>query len=366
MALTALKGKKTKRKSNRAKARSGIAHVPLHSFDAMVDYVHHEVSRKEIIAHNKKYVKKHFKKLLNCEEWVFFKPTITMTTLWKDTGQEFPVKWDSERALNKFKSSLEKYQKDTNQETPGMRKMIQTKSPTDIIKERTSDFIGGVEEILDHWIDNESYSVFDELKKVEAPYIMAKKVNDFYSPLQKELTELVHEKPSDLLENYSHLSSKDQRAYLKFVSNIVSDTDKYMATKKANRAVRKPKVRTADKQISRLNYLKESNEFKLASVNPLTIVGSHRLFTFNTKNKILSELVSNSTKGFEVSGSTIKNVDNSESREITLRNPDQTLPEILKNTKRNIDKVWAELTTKTRTTNSRINSNTILLRILDK
>ena len=61
MALTALKGKKTKRKSNRAKARSGIAHVPLHSFDAMVDYVHHEVSRKEIIAHNKKYVKKHFK-----------------------------------------------------------------------------------------------------------------------------------------------------------------------------------------------------------------------------------------------------------------------------------------------------------------
>ena len=139
-----------------------------------------------------------------------------------------------------------------------------------------------------------------------------------------------------------------------------------MATKKANRAVRKPKVRTADKQISRLNYLKESNEFKLASVNPLTIVGSHRLFTFNTKNKILSELVSNSTKGFEVSGSTIKNVDNSESREITLRNPDQTLPEILKNTKRNIDKVWAELTTKTRTTNSRINSNTILLRILDK
>ena len=89
-------------------------------------------------------------------------------------------------------------------------------------------------------------------------------------------------------------------------------------------------------------------------------------YVFNTKNKILSELVSNSTKGFEVSGSTIKNVDNSESREITLRNPDQTLPEILKNNKRNIDKVWSELTTKTRTTNSRINSNTILLRILDK
>ena len=366
MALTALRGKKAKRKVARAKARTGLAHVPLNSFEAMVNYVHSEVPRKEIITYNKSYAKKHFKNLINCEEWVFFKPTITMTILWKSTGQEFPQKWDSERALNKFKSSLEKYQRDTNQETPGMRKKIQTKSPTDIIKERTSDFIGGVEEILDHWTNNESYSIFDELRKIEAPYIMAKKGNDFYLPLRNELTELVHDKTSDLLENYSHLSSKDQKKYLQFVDDIVSDSDKYMATKKATRAIRKPKVRTADKQISRLKYLKESKEYKVASINPLLVVGSYRLFVFNTKSKILSELISNSTKGFEVSGSTIKNVDSTESREITLRNPDKTLPLILSNTKRNIDKVWAELTTKTRTTNSRINSNTILLRIFDK
>ncbi len=366
MALTALKGKKIKRKATRAKARTGIAHVPLNSFDAMVNYVHSEVPRKEIIAYNKSYAKKHFKNLINCEEWVFFKPTVTMTILWKSTGQEFPSKWDSERALDKFKSSLKKYQKDTSQETPGMRKTIQTKSPTDIIKERTSDFIGGVEEILDHWTHNESYSIFDELKRVEAPYIMAKKVNDYYLPLNTELNELVHEKTSDLMENYSHLSSKDQKKYLEFVDNIISDTNKYMATKKANRAIRKPKVRTADKQISRLNYLKESNEYKLASINPLSVVGSHRLFTFNTKNRILTELVSNSTKGFEVSGSTIKNVDDSESREITLRFTEAMLLVVTTKTKKVIDDHWSALKTKTRSTNSRINSNTILLRVFDK
>ena len=182
MALTALKGKKSNRKKvMRAKSRSGIAHVPLHSFTGMCDYVHMEVGRKEVINFNKKYVKKNWgSKLLTADDWVFYKPTVTMTLLWKGTGQEFPASWDSKRALLKFKSALEKYSKGTDQEAPGIRKVIKTKSPPDIIKERTSDFIGGVEEILDHWIDNESYSVFDELTRVEAPYIMAKKVNDFY------------------------------------------------------------------------------------------------------------------------------------------------------------------------------------------
>ena len=371
MALTALKGKKSNRKKvMRAKSRSGIAHVPLHSFTGMCDYVHMEVGRKEVINFNKKYVKKNWgSKLLTADDWVFYKPTVTMTLLWKGTGQEFPASWDSKRALLKFKSALEKYSKGTDQEAPGIRKVIKTKSPTDIIKERTSDFIGGVEEKLDYWIDNESYSVFDELKKIDAPYIMAKKVNDFYSPLQTELNELVNDRTSDLLENYSHLSSKDQRRYLEFVSNIVSDTNKYMSTKKAARAVRKPKVRTADKQVSKMKYLKESSEFKIASINPLLVVGSQRLFTFNVKYKKLTELVSNSTKGFEVSGSTIKNVDYDESREITLRHPTRPgglMLEVLSKTKKQIDAYWNQQSTKTQKTNGRINDNTILLRVMDK
>jgi len=370
MALTALRGKKSRKKVMRAKSRSGIAHVPLLSFAGMCDYIHMEVGKKEIITYNKNYVKKNWsKKLLNVSDWVFYKPTITMTLLWKSTGQEFPSTWDSKQALLKFKSVLEKYSKSADQEAPGESKVVKTKSPTDIIKERTSDFIGGVEEKLDYWLDNESYSVFDELRKIDAPYIMAKKVNDYYSPLLNELTELVNDRTSDLLENYSHLSSKDQRRYHEFVGNIISDSNKYMSTKKATRAVRKPKVKTADKQTSKLKYLKDSKEFKLASINPLLIVGSQRLFTFNVKYKVLTELVSNSTKGFEVSGSTIKNVDSDESRQITLRHPTRPgglLLEVLGKSKKQIDNHWSQQSTKTQKTNGRINDNTILLRVMDK
>ena len=370
MALTALKGKRSKRKTVRAKARTGISYVPLTSFVGLTDYVHREVGKKEIINYNKAYVKKNLnKELLNADDWVFYKPTVTMTLLWKSTGQEFPAGWDSERALLKFKRDLQKYSKGTNQEAPGTHKVVMTRSPSDIIKDRTSNFIGGVEEKLDYWLDNESYSVFDELKKVDAPYIMAKSVKDFYSPLCNELTELVHEKSSDLLENYSHLNSKDQRRYLEFVSNIVSDSEKYMSTKKAARAIRKPKVKTADKQVAKLNYRKDSKEFKIASINPVLVVGSHRLFTFNVKYKKLCELVSNSVKGFEVSGSTIKNVDNDESREITLRHPTRPgglMLEVLSKTKKQIDAFWSQQSTKTQKTNGRINDNTILLRVMDK
>lgn len=366
MALTALKGKKFKKKANRAKARTGIAHVPLNSFNAMCDYVHMEVSKKEIITYNKQYTKKNFnKKLLKCEDWIFYQPTVTMTLLWKSTGQEFPEKWGSERALSGFKERLEKAASQfRSQEEPGMPNKS-VRSPADIIKSRTSSLIADTEEVIDNWEDNSKYSMFEELKRVEAPYIMAKSVRDFYLDLCKELEELVQEKSSDLVEAYSYLSNTKRKILKTFVCNIISECESYMATKKAARAIRKPKVKTADKQIAKLQYLKESKEYRVASINPLSIVGASRLFTFNTKHKILKELVSNSTKGFQVNGSTLKNIDSEESKETILRNPDVVLQVVISKSKKLINECWNELTTKTKKTNSRINKDTILLRITD-
>ena len=108
------------------------------------------------------------------------------------------------------------------------------------------------------------------------------------------------------------------------------------------------------------------DQYRIASINPLSIVGAARLFTFNTKHKILKELISNSINGFQVSGSTIKNVDSEESRETTLRKPEMVLHVITSKSKKLINECWNELTTKTRKTNSRINGDVILLRSMDK
>ena len=138
-----------------------------------------------------------------------------------------------------------------------------------------------------------------------------------------------------------------------------------MASKKAVRKVRIAKPKSALKQIAKIQYLKESMEDKLTSINPAAIVGAQRLYTYNIKYKRLTELVSNG-KGFEISGSTIKNIDNDLSRSIALRKPVDILPMVLKKTPPQIRAIWNELTTKTASANGRINKDTILLRAMDR
>ena len=101
---------------------------------------------------------------------------------------------------------------------------------------------------------------------------------------------------------------------------------------------------------------------KIVSVAATQIPGSERLYTFNVKNKILTEYVTISPKGFQVSGSTLKDVDMEISRCVTLRKPDDFIPTVLNKTIKQIDKAWSGLTTKTRTPAPRINKDTILLR----
>ena len=100
------------------------------------------------------------------------------------------------------------------------------------------------------------------------------------------------------------------------------------------------------------------------SINPVMIPGKEVLFVYNTKTRKLTQYSTNSTKGFEVSGTTIKNIGD-ESRVTTLRKPDDILPLILSKTIKQIDKqVWDTLTTKVSVPNGRINADCILLRVL--
>jgi hypothetical protein len=98
----------------------------------------------------------------------------------------------------------------------------------------------------------------------------------------------------------------------------------------------------------------------------MLIVGSRRLYTFHIKERIITEFVTESATGFEISGTTIKNFDPVNSRAIRLRKPEEMLSTFQTKTPNQIDKFWKELTTKTVKPNGRINKDTILLRVLDK
>ena len=147
---------------------------------------------------------------------------------------------------------------------------------------------------------------------------------------------------------------------------MLIDLDKVRSAKKAQTKLRKPKVRTADKQVAKVKYCKDSKDFKLVSMAPVQVIGGMRLYVFNVKYKVITEYVCASATGFEIRGTTITNFDKDVSRSNSLRKPDIFLPIVQNKTPKQIGVEWNSLTTKTRVPNGRINGDTVLLRVFDK
>jgi hypothetical protein len=105
--------------------------------------------------------------------------------------------------------------------------------------------------------------------------------------------------------------------------------------------------------------MKDNNEFKVASVNPLLIIGASRVILFNTKNKRIEEYQTDRPDGFEVKGQGLQHVNRSRGK--TLRKPEEFLPIALKKTPKQFEKEFDNLTTKEYNPNARFNDSMIIL-----
>jgi len=371
--------RKKKPKTFSRRSRTGFDKAPTKTFRHLSEYVRTELDKKLVVQKIKKYIRENFKKqeqklLLGAPDWAYAVQTPMATGLhWSEQGGEFPDKWDQDKvervAIDYIRLQAEKKLAEDDSDKPKVN--IKTRSPMEIVKDRTEDFIGEIESTIDQFdtgvdMDWENYSVYNELQKVDAPYNMAKGVYDFYKPLENEIRELVEKKTKDLVEAYGHWSVPKQKQYLSILERIVSDAERFMESKKAVRKVRKPKVKSADKQVEKVQYLRQSNEYKLTSIHPTQIVGARRVYLFNVKDRTLTELVSHLRDGFEVSGTTIKGIDTDQSRQTKLRKPDEFIPIVQKKTPNQIDKEWKKLTTKDSEPNGRVNKYTVIMRALDK
>jgi hypothetical protein len=175
-----------------------------------------------------------------------------------------------------------------------------------------------------------------------------------------------HKRCPDAVEGYSHLKRPELSRRIKSCEEMLADLDRIKSAGKATRAVKAKGPKAADKQVAKVNYKKEDTEFKLVSIPPIQVIGKRRLFTFNTKTRVITEFVTTAVNGFQMSGSTLKDFDQVNSRCTRLRKPNDFLPIALTKTPNQIDKEWKTLTTKTTVPNGRINKDTILLRVMDK
>jgi hypothetical protein len=376
-AMTALKGKKIKKKVARARVRSGVNASPIEKgLNAVKYYFQIEVDRKSIIDQQKTFIKKNFNKtdakyILANAEYNFVFPYRGAVAFWYNTGQEVTQESEESKA-----HLIEKYTElrnsgkviyDAKKQTLSNDENIITLSPQQRLQNKINNTI--IQDLLsleDSWIEGEetSLDVYQMFGKHGLSGSATIPVRMMVEGWLLDYEDAYDKRCEQAVEGYSHISRPELNRRIKECQAMLADLDRIKAAQKATRKIKIPKVASIDKQISKLKFKKEDSEYKIVSINPAQIVGKFKLFVFNAKYKQLTYYKTDDPKGFIISGSTIKNLNKEISKKITLRRPLDFLPIVLKKTPLQIEKEMDNLTTKMSEANGRINNETILLRAI--
>lgn len=254
-----------------------------------------------------------------------------------------------------------KYIQEVKEENPKNVVSIQ-----DRIKDRASYILGEIEGLIDDYIyDNVEFSMYEWLQANSIPATYATSIISKFTPVLDELLETYEGKCDQLKEGYRHLKKAEIKKLIEFYNTLIEDAERYSSNTKKVRTARKPRAVSVEKKIKNLKYQKEDQTYKLASVNPEKIIGALELWTFNTKYKTFTVLRAIDRGGLQVKGTSITNYDenNSTTRSIGRKDPNEMVKRILEGGKLVLKKVFDEVKTE-KPLAYRINENTILLRVV--
>ena len=379
MSLTALKGKKTKKKVLRARARTGLAGIPVDKgFNAVKDYFHLQVDRKDCVSQVKTWIKKNFpepsKYILANPEYHFSMTHHAATAFWYNndlyknndadgnTAKEFLNNLFDKMIplIEKGKVIYEEKQKANN--------IVSISPAVKLMRKINNTIMQELLDLEDKWIDGDdaTINIYDRFKYHGLTNTAISHVKPMIEGWLLDYEDAYYKRCDQAVEGYSHLKRSTLNHRIKVCKAMLEDLERIRSATKATRNVKVKRPKAVDKQVARVQYKKEDNDYKIVSINPIQIPTKSRLYAFNTKSKTVIEYVTESVNGFEISGSTIKNFSKGLSRTICLRKPLDFLPIVLQKTPKQINDAWQTLKTKTKVTNGRINKDTILLRVLDK
>jgi hypothetical protein len=371
--------KRTKKKTVRARRRTGAYGAPVDKgFDSVLYYFQNEVDRKETINFSKSFIRSHFNKtdaknILANPDYMFGHGYMGATSFWYTNGHEVTERseyWKN-AIVNRFKGFIESGKAILKEKAAEKKveKNVVSLSPVQRLQNKISNTI--MQDLLDledQWIEGEktTIDVYLLFKKHGLAGSATMPVRQVIEGWLLDYEDAYHKRCDQAVEGYSHLKRPELNRRIKACQDMLLDLDRIKSAAKATRKTRVKQPKAADKQIAKMKYKSEDANFKLVSINPVQMVSKIRLYTFNTKSRVLTEYITQSVGGFEISGSTIKNIDPVNSRQVKLRKPDEFLPMVLSKTPKQIDAEWKKLTTKSSTPNGRINTDTILLKALDK
>jgi hypothetical protein len=225
---------------------------------------------------------------------------------------------------------------------------------------------------MDKWMDQkpgeklETFDIYERMKSHGLPALVTDRVKRWLAKHRDEMKAALEKTDPDLVEGYRYLTTAQLKERVDTLSQYITDLDKFKSAVKASKAPREKKLPSATKLVEKLQYMKESPEHKISSINPVRLIGAHRVITFSTRDGYIRDYRSSSGRGFLLSGSTLKNVDEATMRAKKLRKPERDLQTFVTGSSKNIEKLWTELTTKDAKPNTRINEHMVILRVFEE
>jgi hypothetical protein len=213
-----------------------------------------------------------------------------------------------------------------------------------------------------HKQSREEFVPYTWMVENEVKPMHASKIAEYFKQRAADWIAIIESKDEYVKESYPR-PRKEMIEAAKFFGLVATDAEKLSSNKSAARKPRKKKPVSFDKKVKNLRYKKEDIDNKLASIDPVKIVGAEKLWVYNVKTRKLGVYVASDAAGLEVKGSAIQNYKYSESICKTLRKPKDVLSRVLEGGKVVLRKVMGEINSKPQELNGRINKDTILLRV---
>lgn len=236
------------------------------------------------------------------------------------------------------------------------RKTIQ-----EAMREQLSTIIGEIQGFEDEMFDKKQ-DMLKWFQGTNIPKAHVSAIDAYYRPRLDELRLIG--KDDQITEAYDAYSKKQIRLMKEWYESLLTDLDAYKRVKQSQRKVRVRKSKTPTQLVTKLKYLSYSDDYKIQSIKPESIIGSNTLWLFNTKNRKLCVYVASElNKELTIKGSTILGWDPKLSIGKTLRKPESQLKEFMNGGKVAMRNFHKEIRGKEAFLNGRINKDMLLLKV---
>lgn len=233
------------------------------------------------------------------------------------------------------------------------------------IRGRASDLVAEIQGLIDDGVATNGWSAYQWLSSQQVSSKVASVIVERFRPILNELLEVANKTDAQLMEGYRHLTSKQLKLLIDFYQALIDDTNKFAAVNKKAKAPRKARTVSVEKKLKHFKYMKQSDEYKIASISPAQILEANELWTFNTSSRILTvyRTTAGDKLGIHRTAITQFEPKMSEAKRIG-RNTADTLKYVLETGKIGLRKVMEGISSGPAPFSDRIHDKIILLRVV--